>query len=268
MPDEYKKHVDNLWIEPGKQPFMGLKSPKDRRKEDVTAQRRAIVAQLLDEGLSRRDIWRLLKEKDSDYYFPNPETGKPWGESTIEKDEEALREYSQAVTIREARLSKVRSLRRRGLSDDEIFVTLSNPNSKSYTVNPKTGRPYTLNTIHADLEELRIQAYSLTQQHTDSWRAKLLTELEEIKRAAWAKDNLGIALRAIDMQIEITGTARPKENINHNIRYDGTAKQQLRDKIGNMIDGVLDEIAEDIEFTDANLGALPDGSDVTDDSAE
>jgi hypothetical protein len=268
MPKKYDKHVDNVWIEPGKQPFMGIKNPKDRRKEDVTAQRRAIVAYLLDEGHTTRQIWRSLKEEDSEHYFPNPETNKPWSESTIKQDEAALLEYSQAVTIREARLSKVRSLRRRGLSDDEIYVTLSNPKSKSYTVNPHTNKPYTLNTIHADLEELRIQSYTMTQESTDSWRSKLLMELEEIKKAAWAEKNLGIAIRAIETQIEITGAARPKESINHNIRYEGTKKDELRDKIGNMISGVLDEIAEDAEYTDIELGALPDGSDVTDDSTD
>jgi hypothetical protein len=92
MPDKYEKHVNNLWIEPGRQPFKGLKSPKDRRKEDITAQRRAVVAYLLDEGYSRRQIWRTLKDKDGEHYFENPETGKPFAETTIQKDEEALQE--------------------------------------------------------------------------------------------------------------------------------------------------------------------------------
>jgi hypothetical protein len=33
-----------------------------------------------------------------------------------------------------------------------------------------------------------------------------------------------------------------------------------------MVGSVLDEIAEDAAFTDIDAGALPDGSDVTDDS--
>ena len=67
--------------------------------------------------------------------------------------------------------------------------------------------------------------------------------------------------------MEMTGAAKPRVNENHNFSYDGTAKDELRAKIGNMVGDVIDAIAADAEFVDVEIKELTDGSDAATDTA-
>lgn len=115
------------------------------------------------------------------------------------------------------RRERVAALRARGLTQREIQAALAAPADKNGMVNPETGKPFDLATINRDLKHLRQQAQRAASQTTDVHRARQYAELQELKRAAWSQKDPRLALRALETEMKLLGTAQETINLNVNI---------------------------------------------------
>lgn len=92
----------------------------------------------------------------------------------------------------------------RGLSEREVREALG----KLRILNPRTGRDWSLGTIHndfiANLEEWQDFAARSIDQH----RGRIMAELQEVKRKAWADGTLSFVLRALQQERAVLGIDR------------------------------------------------------------
>ena len=103
---------------------------------------------------------------------------------------------TQYVDLRRLRVA---SLYLRGLSAHEIVMALP----KNGVVDPATHLPYGLDTVQGDLLYLETQWESEVQVQPGVRRARVLAELHEAKRAAWAKGDLGTVVRCLKHEAEL-----------------------------------------------------------------
>lgn len=106
-----------------------------------------------------------------------------------------------------ARRQQVARLRLRGLSIRDIVQALAMPPFSM--TDPKTGRAYSIGTIHRDLKAIKAEWRASALADIGEWKAKQLAEIAEVKRAAWLEKDLGMVLRAIQQEVDITGTKAP-----------------------------------------------------------
>lgn len=111
----------------------------------------------------------------------------------------ALNKANEALIDQRRRL--VASLLLRKLTRREIMKELE----KQGLRNPDTGEPYALATVQGDIKALQREWRKEAQQNTGDHMAQILAELQEVKRAAWAKGQLFNVLRAIDTERDILG---------------------------------------------------------------
>ena len=110
---------------------------------------------------------------------------------------------------RAARRQQVARLRLRGLSIRDIVQALAMP-PLSLT-DPKTGKAYSIATIHRDLKAIEAEWKASAQADIAAWKAKQLAEIAELKRAAWLEKDLTTVLSALKQEVEITGTKAKTE---------------------------------------------------------
>jgi len=103
----------------------------------------------------------------------------------------------------------VASMRLRGMTQREIEENL--PRLK--IINAETGKPYSLGTINSDLQAIRQQWRDSATQDMAEHVARIIAELTEIKRAAWAEKSYGDILRAIEKECKILGIDSPDKQI-------------------------------------------------------
>lgn len=118
------------------------------------------------------------------------------------------------------RREMVAQLRLRKLTQREIVAELT----KRGIVNPDTQAPYDLATVNHDLKALEKDWQKSAAQKVDIWKAQLLAELEELKRAAYAKGQLNIVRMIIDDQRKMLGTDAPTQA---NVKLDDWRSQAL-----------------------------------------
>lgn len=102
------------------------------------------------------------------------------------------------------RRQQVARLRLRGLSIRDIVQALALP-PLSLT-DPRTGKPYSIGTIHRDLKAIEAEWKASAQADIAAWKARQLAELAEVKRAAWLEKDLPMVLSAIKQEADIIGT--------------------------------------------------------------
>ncbi len=107
------------------------------------------------------------------------------------------------------RRRNVASLRLRGFTQREIVDNL--PRLK--IVNPETGDPYSLGTINGDIKAIREDWRRRAAEDMGEHIARILAELSEVKRAAWAEKDFGSSLRAIEKEAKILGADSPDKQI-------------------------------------------------------
>ena len=107
------------------------------------------------------------------------------------------------------RRQQVARLRLRGLSIRDIVQALALP-PLSLT-DPRTGKPYSIGTIHRDLKAIEAEWRASAQADIAAWKAKQLAEIAELKRAAWLEKDLTTVLTALKQEVEITGTKAKTE---------------------------------------------------------
>lgn len=121
----------------------------------------------------------------------------------------------------------VSALRLRGKTFHEILVAL--PELRK--INPETGKPWSYQTIHADWKTVEKEWLKSAQDSVEKQRAKTNAELEEIKRAGWAKEDLTSILKATEQQRRLFGLDRQQDafvdvSINLNENKPLTPEQQ------------------------------------------
>lgn len=94
---------------------------------------------------------------------------------------------------------RVASLYLRGLSPQEIALALP----KNGIADPQTRLPYGLEVIHSDLGYLEREWEQESRVQPRERRARVLAELHEAKRAAWAKGDLGTVVRCLKQEAEL-----------------------------------------------------------------
>ena len=94
------------------------------------------------------------------------------------------------VTIRRLRVA---SLVLRGLTPGEIALALP----KNGVVDPQSGLPYGLDVVTDDLAYLESEWEQEARLPLGAHRARVLAELREVKRSAWAKGDLSVVVRCL-----------------------------------------------------------------------
>lgn len=78
-------------------------------------------------------------------------------------------------------------------------------------VNPETGVSYSLGTIHADCVQLRTEWRQAAAKDIADHKARMLAELQAVKRQGWAKDDMPVVLKALSQEADLLGTDAPKQ---------------------------------------------------------
>ncbi len=99
------------------------------------------------------------------------------------------------------RRMRVASLVLRQVTQREIVELL--PRYK--IINPDSGQPYSLGTINNDIQHLRAEWQAQARDHAESHRARVLAEIQEVKREAWGQKDLRVILAALGAEIDLLG---------------------------------------------------------------
>lgn len=116
---------------------------------------------------------------------------------------------TSAKDIRIARRERVARLRLRGFTQRDIQRALSDPQRGMR--DPKTGKPYSLMTINRDCKWIdkswRENILALADEHN----ARILAEINEVKRTAWKDGDMQVVLRALKQEVDLFGLEAPKQ---------------------------------------------------------
>ena len=88
---------------------------------------------------------------------------------------------------------RVASLVLRGLTTDEVALALP----KNGVVDPRTQLPYALDVVTEDVAYLESEWEQEARLPVREHRARVLAELREVKRSAWAKGDLAVVVRCL-----------------------------------------------------------------------
>lgn len=80
-------------------------------------------------------------------------------------------------------------------------------------LNPKTGAVWSVGTIQSDLTALDKEWRAEAARDIAALKGQLHAELDEVKRAAWNKDDLYGVLRVIEQQRKLLGADAPQVNL-------------------------------------------------------
>jgi hypothetical protein len=118
----------------------------------------------------------------------------------------------------------VASLAARGMRQTEIVAQLGSPTitrreggqmkeypNPSYMVNPESLQAWDKATISRDIAALRTQWRKSAEVDSDDYFGAQMAELQEVKRRMWAKDDMWGVARAIELEVKLTGTAKPQK---------------------------------------------------------
>lgn len=148
----------------------------------------------------------------------------------------------------ENRRRKVARLRIRGLTMRQIVQALAdsgNPEDR----NPKTGAPWSLKTIKTDIDAVIEAARAEAVKDISEHKARLLDELEELKRIAWSKERYSEIRQIVADMRAMLGTDSPKV-----IVFD-----QVQERMLEGIERLEAEFANDPDTRDRAIRALVDG---------
>jgi hypothetical protein len=100
----------------------------------------------------------------------------------------------------------VASLRVAHLTEREIHKALI----ELRNVNPVTGEPWSLGTVHADLVALTGEWREESRKDVREALSERVAEIKQIKRKAWAVNDLKTVLNAIRQECDLLGLNAPK----------------------------------------------------------
>lgn len=99
------------------------------------------------------------------------------------------------------RRKSVSSARLRGMTCEQIVAILS----EQGIINPRTNEPWSATTIAKDLKVIEEGWREETFRAISEHRARVLAEIQEVKRSAWMAGKHSIVLRAIDQEVGLLG---------------------------------------------------------------
>lgn len=102
------------------------------------------------------------------------------------------------------RMEYVARMAARGFSVKQISTALK----QLGFVNFATNRPFSMGQVRQDLDDLQAAYYEISMTDMKHFKGKLIAELEEAKRGAWAKNDMMALVRAIKVQAEIVGIGK------------------------------------------------------------
>lgn len=111
------------------------------------------------------------------------------------------------------RRRQVAALRLRGYTEREIQKGLAAPakeGERPAYLNPKTGLPWSLKTIHTDIVALEKAWRADMVDRVEEHKVRLFAELQEVARACWKAADYERVLKSIAQQRELLGTDAPK----------------------------------------------------------
>lgn len=89
----------------------------------------------------------------------------------------------------------------RGMTLNQITIWLE----EEGLVNPVTQRPWSINTISKDLQEIEKEWTDVMLKNITAHRARVLAEFGEVKNAAWKAGKLDTVLKAVNGEIALLG---------------------------------------------------------------
>lgn len=156
------------------------------------------------------------------------------------------------TTSKLRRQEAVSRLRLRKASALEIWEALKE--QPTYR-NPRTGEPWSYSVICRDISELDAWYEEQARKSTVFFRGRQLTELEELRRAAWEKEDLWLVLKTLEREAKLTNTESP-------VQVDLTSAGEALPSVQEMVQIFL-------QVRDTNLLMLPDaGAQIIDVEAE
>lgn len=124
--------------------------------------------------------------------------------------------------LKAARQHKVQQLVLRGMTQREIVTALE----KQRIINPQTGKPWSLGTINADLQELEAQWEKSALEERSRKKAKVNQELQELKRAAWGEKNYSLVAELLKQERQLFNLDEPI-TVNHQLGGSVDVNHQL-----------------------------------------
>lgn len=118
------------------------------------------------------------------------------------------------------RRRRVAAFRLRGLTQREIVSALDQSGYR----NPNTGKPYALMTINADLQAIREEWHEEAVQDISVHIAAVQAEIREVRRRAWAAQDLELVLKGLKQERDLLGLDAPKK-IDWRIMVEEKARQ-------------------------------------------
>lgn len=149
----------------------------------------------------------------------------------------------------EQRRERVAQLRLRGLSSREIARALATGDHP--IVSATTGRPYEHAVILSDLEALKAEWQASRGESTDKHIDRQFAEMQEIKRAAWANRDPELALKALEKEMKLLGTAKDKDGLTININIVAQLIQAI-EKRGESAADWFEEMLQEMQLADGN----------------
>lgn len=117
----------------------------------------------------------------------------------------------------EQRRERVAQLKLRGLSSREICRALAQGDHP--IISPRTGKPFDHMVILSDIEALKLEWKASRGEAFDTHIDRQFTEINEIKKAAWAAKDPELALKALDREMKLLGTAKEKTGDTYNVYF-------------------------------------------------
>lgn len=145
---------------------------------------------------------------------------------------------TRAAIVASRRL-KVQQLLLRGLTQREIVRALERQN----IVNPKTGAPYSLGTINADLQALEEEWEEAALEARSKKKAKTAAELRELKRAAYADRDYKLVGEIIKQERQLFSLDDPIEvNVKGQVDHEHTHRVGQETAVTEMDEDDLDQL--------------------------
>ena len=103
------------------------------------------------------------------------------------------------------RRRRVAAFTLRGLTQREIVRALEHAG----VINPKTQKPYDLSQVNRDLKAVREEWREERLESVDEHIAVMLAEIREVRRRAWANQDLDTVLKCTKQERDLLGLDQP-----------------------------------------------------------
>lgn len=110
------------------------------------------------------------------------------------------------------RRERVARFRLQGLTIREIALALSDEK----IVNPDTGKPFDIATVHTDLDALKTEWQVNAARDASEFISEQLAELDELKKSAWKDKRYDVVMKCMERRAKLLGLDKPT-NVNLNI---------------------------------------------------